>query len=79
MGEYLGIVCVEEQWGLSLMLQDYENYYYLRVENSGGAGILKCLLDADGKFVPSYERSPEDAEDFRCIQWAQNVIVRHNN
>ena len=78
MGEYLGIICTDDRWGLSLMLQNYENYYYLRVEDSAGLSMLKCLFDSDG-FVPSYQRPPQDEEDFQCVRWAQDAIAKYES
>ena len=75
MSEYLGIVCSDELWGVSLLLQKYEDFYYLRVENQEGAGILKCQLSLEGQIIPIFERKPEDAADFQYVRWAQDMIA----
>ena len=75
MSEYLGIVCSVNLWGVSLLLQKYEDFYYLRVENQEGAGILKCRLSFEGQVIPSFERMPEDYADFQYVRWAQDMIA----
>ena len=75
MPEYLGIISSDKLWGVSLLLQKYEDFYYLRVEDRGGAGILKCRLSFEGQVIPSFEGKPEDAKDFQYVQWAQDMIA----
>ena len=75
MPEYLGIVCSDHLWGVSLLLQKYEGFYYLRVEDREGAPLLKCRLSLENQVTKSYEGIPEDSDDFRYLRWAQDMIA----
>lgn len=75
MAEYLGIVCSDNLWGVSLLLQKYEDFYYLRVEDREGWPILKCHLSFEGQVIPSFAGKPEDAKDFQYVRWAQDMIA----
>ena len=76
MGKCLDIVSTETFNGLSLMLQRYENCYYLRVENLDGSAILNYNITLDGQIViDSYDRVPKSDNDLKCVKWAQKVIA----
>lgn len=70
----LDIVATAEILGHSAMLQEYEDCFYLRVEDDGGAGILKTYFSRIGKIMKAYESPPEDERDFVWVKWAQDLI-----
>lgn len=72
--EYIGIVKTDVVLGHFVMLQNYTDYFYLRVESDCGAGILKLKLSRLGECLKTWERPPEDEDDFTWVRWAQKLI-----
>lgn len=74
MDEYVGIVKIEKNLGHTLLLQDYTSYFYLRVENSDGWGVLKIRLSRQGEILKDYVKDVQDDQEFAWVRWAQNLI-----
>ena len=58
------------------ILQDYDDYLYLRVEDATtGAGYLKVRFSFDGSMISDHEAPPCTDIDWAFVEWAQKKIA----
>ena len=75
--EYVGIVKIDKILGHTLLLQDYTDYFYLRVEDCGGCGILKVRISRQGNVLKDDKWMVENDEDLGWVRWAQDLIEQN--